>query len=193
MMIRVHRIIENTGVAGPGQRYCLWAQGCKRQCEGCFAVDTWNADGGYLISIDEVIRSIHSTGGIEGITFLGGEPFEQAKKLAIIGKEAKLCGLSVVVFTGYTLKELLKSKNEGFSELLNVTDLLIDGAFQINKKSFDHPWVGSSNQQYIFLTNRYSADDIILADNKIEVRIYPNGKTITNGMGDFSKIQKYLE
>jgi len=192
MQILTHRIIENTNIAGPGRRFCLWVQGCKRHCAGCYASDTWDQEDGYLLSTEEIMQDIRDTVDIEGITFLGGEPFDQAKGLSEIGKESKMLGLSVVTFTGYTLEELKESDNNDFFELLAATDLLIDGPFQLDKKNLDRPWVGSSNQRYIFLTKRYSDADISPINNKLEVRIFPNGKTIVAGMGDFISIQKSL-
>jgi len=193
MRLRVHRVIENTTIAGPGKRYCLWVQGCSRHCKGCLAVDTWDRNGGELFDTDELIQSILSAADIEGVTFLGGEPFEQAKALSDIGKTIKLYGLSVVTFTGYTLEEIQESNNGDYNGLLEVTDLLVDGAFQIEKMSLDRPWVGSSNQRYIYLSDRYFANETEKVGNRLEIRIYPNGKTIVAGMGDFMQVMEYLK
>jgi anaerobic ribonucleoside-triphosphate reductase activating protein len=165
-------------------------QGCSKQCKGCFAEDTWDTDAGFLKDTEEIIRDARSTTGIEGITFLGGEPFRQAKELSIIGRSLKTDGLTVVTFTGHTLEELQESNDKDYNALLEVTDLLIDGEFQAEKQSFDRPWVGSSNQRYRFLTNHYSVNDIMNIRNKVEVRIHPNGKAIISGMGDFLQIQE---
>ena len=192
MTLRVHRIAESTTMEGPGKRYCVWVQGCGRHCGGCLAADTWDANGGELFTTDEITQNALGAAGIEGITFVGGEPFEQARPLYEIGKALKARGLSVVTYTGYTLEEIQASNNDDFNCLIEVTDLLIDGAFQIDKKSFDRPWVGSSNQRYIFLSDRYNEDDISRVANKLEVRIFPDGKTQVTGIGDFTLMREYI-
>jgi anaerobic ribonucleoside-triphosphate reductase activating protein len=194
MDVRVHRIYKNTGIAGPGYRYSLWVQGCERRCEGCLAPETWDIDGfAEIKSADEIIKSVRETEGIEGITFIGGEPFGQAKALAYIGKELREKGFSVVTFTGHTLEELREIDDEDFNALISVTDLLIDGAFQIDKKDLSRPWVGSSNQRFIFLTGRYNESDIHETGAKIEIRIDTEGKLLASGMGDFELLQKILK
>lgn len=48
--------------------------------------------------------------------------------------------------------------------------------------------VGSKNKRYIFLTDRYSENDLKIHKNKIEVRVNKDGSVFVNGMGDFNKI-----
>lgn len=192
MNIRIYRILEKTKMAGPGHRFCLWVQGCSRHCKGCMAPETWPFDGGSSMDTVNIIKQISDVSGIEGITFLGGEPLEQAEAVYEIAKEARSMGLSVTIFTGYTYNELLTKNIDYIAKLLSVTDLLIDGPFILEEFQLDRPWVGSSNQQYRFLTNRYSERDLAGVHNQIEVRIFSDGKALVNGMGDFEKIKKLL-
>lgn len=129
---------------------------------------------------------------IEGVTFLGGEPFEQAKALSELAKKVKANGFSVVCFTGYLFEEL-KAKNDVFVEaLLSNIDLLIDGGFEQDKFDLSRPWVGSSNQRYYFLTDFYTPEILQKYKNKIEARISKDGRLELNGMGDFGKVSKDL-
>lgn len=192
MKIQVYRIIEKTLMAGPGYRFCLWVQGCNHQCKGCMASDTWSFDGGTSMDTDDIFEKIQSVKGIEGITFLGGEPLEQPESVLEIARMAKAINLSVTVFTGFTYEQLQNSKNDTINQLLGVIDLLIDGPFIQEEYDLSRPWVGSSNQQYRFLTNRYSEKDLENIKNKIEIRISPDGQALINGMGDFEKIKKLL-
>lgn len=189
-MINVYKILKKTKVEGPGVRFCIWVQGCKKHCSGCFAKDTWSFGSGQDYTVDELVDFIESENGIEGVTFLGGEPFEQAQELSELALRVKQKGLSVLCFTGYTFDEL-KAKNDKYvNNLLGNLDLLIDGGFEIEKFDISRPWVGSSNQRYIFLTDFYKEEDIKSYRNKIEARISPDGKLEINGMGDFDKINK---
>ena len=190
--IRVHRILEQTKMAGPGLRFCLWVQGCSRKCKGCAAKETWSFDGGTAINIDQIFILIKNTLHIEGVTFLGGEPFEQAESLAELAYKIKSIGLSVVTFSGYIYDDLISLKDNNIKRLLSYTDLLIDGAFVEEKFDLSRPWVGSSNQKYNFLTNRYTQNDLCNIHNQLEIRISPNGKATINGMGNFEQVKKFL-
>lgn len=190
MNIKVYRIIDRTKMAGPGYRFCLWVQGCSRHCYGCMAAETWSLEGGSDMETDEIIKWVLSVSSIEGITFLGGEPMEQAETVYEIAKAAQGAGLTVTVFTGYTYRELVDKNDVHVKNLLGVTDLLIDGPFIKEKFDLKRPWVGSSNQQYHFLTNTYSEIDLVGVRNQVEVRIFSDGKALINGMGDFEKIKK---
>ncbi|MDR1630659.1 MAG: radical SAM protein [Oscillospiraceae bacterium] len=192
MKIQIYRLLERTKMAGPGWRFCIWVQGCSRRCEGCVARETWPHNGGTEMRTGDLFHQISSVPDIEGITFLGGEPFEQPGAVAALAKQAQAAGLSVVAFTGFTYEELLVMNHPHVLQLLNATDLLIDGPFIQAQFDLNRPWVGSANQRYRFLTDRYQESDLAGITNQIEVRIAPNGKTLVNGMGDFAEIQKLL-
>ena len=130
MKVRVHKILKKTKVEGPGVRYCIWFQGCSRCCKGCWAKATWAPDGGKELDAEEVLKDILATKGIEGVTFLGGEPFEQPQALEYLAREVKEAGLSVVCFTGGKLEDI---KNR---EILNYIDLLIDGEYKEEEQDF---------------------------------------------------------
>ncbi len=186
MKIRVNRIIKKTKAEGPGVRYCIWFQGCSRHCKGCWARETWSFEAGKEYDVDEIIEDILSTKGIEGVTFLGGEPFEQTEALEIIASKVQHASMSVVCFTGFRLEEI-KTQN-----CLKYIDVLIDGEFRDNEKDYSRPWVGSKNQRYHFFTERYN-ENILKSKNKIEVRVQKNGLILFNGMGDFKKLKQKID
>ena len=188
MKFRIYKILKNTKVEGPGTRYCIWFQGCSKHCKGCWAKATWDFDGGYEVDSDEIITDILSNSNIEGVTFLGGEPFEQYNVLFEIAQKIHEAGLSVLCFTGKTLSEI----KEQTPEILKYIDLLIDGEFKEDEKDFSRPWVGSANQQYHFLSKRYDESILTKYKNKIEVNVEKNGTIFINGMGDFEDVTKTL-
>ncbi|MBR6127343.1 radical SAM protein, partial [bacterium] len=128
---------------------------------------------------------------IEGVTFLGGEPFEQAEALGEIAEAVKKEGLGVLCFTGGLLEDLRKEEKN--KKLLDNTDLLIDGAFEIDKVDYSRPWCGSSNQRYHFLTDRYNEEIFTKYKNKVEVNINKNGQVFMNGMGNFDEILQKVD
>ena len=186
MKLRVFKILKHTKVEGPGVRYCIWVQGCSRHCKGCQSPQTWSKTGGKLYETSDLIKDILNQPEIEGVTFLGGEPFEQAEALGEIAFYVKKAGLSILCFTGDLIENL--EKNQKNKKLLDNIDLLIDGDIQIEKSDYSRPWCGSSNQRYHFLTDRYNEDIFEKYKNKVEINISENGTIFMNGMGDFDDI-----
>jgi anaerobic ribonucleoside-triphosphate reductase activating protein len=106
-------------------------------------------------SILEVARTVLAYGECEGLTFVGGEPFSQARALADLVeclKESR--DLGVVTYSGFTLSQIRGANDQEWSRLLACTDLLIDGEF-VQEQQSNRLWRGSSNQELHFLSNRY--------------------------------------
>ncbi len=192
MKLNIFKILNKTTAEGPGKRFCLWVQGCSRHCRGCHAKSTWSHSINKLMDVDEVFNLIKSQTDIEGVTFLGGEPFEQAQALSLLAQKVKETGLSVMTFSGNSYEDLKNSKDIFVQKLLKYTDLLVDGEFREDCFDLSRPWVGSKNQRYIFLSGRYSLQEIMRCNNKIELHIDKNGVVFVNGMTDFKELKKYL-
>lgn len=184
MLLRIHRFLPHTRAEGPGERACLWVQGCPIHCPGCAVPWTWPEAGGHDVDVEELAQTILTGPLVEGITFLGGEPFAQAEALAELGDLLRQSGLSIMTFTGYTVEKLRRVQRPGWRDLLNVTDLLIDGPYQQKLRDLSRPWVGSANQRYHFLTPRYRhlAEELHSIPNRLEVRLHPDGQIRVNGM-----------
>ncbi|MGH7135595.1 MAG: 4Fe-4S single cluster domain-containing protein [Pirellulales bacterium] len=191
MKLRLHRFLETTRVEGPGVRACIWVQGCPIRCAGCAVPWTWPEDAGQPVETEDLIRRILDGPPVEGVTFVGGEPFAQAAALAEIGRAVQSAGYSVVTFTGYVLESIAASDRTDWHDLLSVTDLLIDGPFLAELEDFSGPWVGSSNQRYHFLTERYRglADSLRQIHNRVEVRIGRDGAVFVNGMASTDNLR----
>ena len=189
-MLDVYKVLKKTTVEGPGTRFCIWVQGCKKHCPGCFAKETWAFGVGKKYSVEDLFKQIKSEKNIEGVTFLGGEPFEQADELSRLAALIKQENLSIVCFTGYTIEEKKKKNSSSVDSFLKNIDLLIDGGFEKDNFDLSRPWVGSSNQRYLYLTDFYSPEDIKSYKNKVEARISSDGRLEFNGMGDFEAIRE---
>lgn len=191
MALRIHRFLASTRVEGPGTRACLQVQGCPIRCTGCAVPFTWAEDGGITVEVEELAERILQGPEVEGITFLGGEPFAQARELARLGRMLKREGLSVMTFTGYWLEDLQQGGNPDCRDLLEVTDLLVDGPFQKESLDTSRPWVGSSNQRYHFLTDRYLhlKEQLMQIPNRLEVRLAPDGRVLVNGLAEVRDLE----
>ncbi len=182
--VRIHKFIGHTAVEGPGERACLWVQGCPIRCPGCFNPETWPFETGEETTVDDLYDRVLREDSIEGLTFLGGEPFAQAAALAELAWRLRERGLSIVTFTGYTLEALRAASNSAWNRLIDATDLLIDGPYIQARADQSRPWIGSANQRYLFLTDRYRHLEPALSSipNGLEIRIGPDGQVSINGM-----------
>ena len=185
----IHYLLKNTKVEGPKRRYCIWFQGCSKRCKGCFSKATWDFEGGYKIDCDKLLEDIFKQKHIEGVTFLGGEPFEQYEALEYLSKNIHSKNLGIVCFTGKLFEEI----KSNYPNILPYIDLLIDGGFEEDKKDYSRPWVGSKNQKYYFLSERYNENIIKQYKNAFEINIKKNGEFFINGMGDIEELLKRLE
>jgi anaerobic ribonucleoside-triphosphate reductase activating protein len=183
-LLRVHRFLPETEVEGPGRRAALWVQGCPIQCSGCANAATWSFGGGYGVMIEDLFEQIRQQQNIEGVTFIGGEPFSQARALAALGRLCREHGLSVVTFTGYEYARLVAANRSDWNALLAVTDLLLAGPFLKDQKDFSRPWVGSRNQEFVFLTDRYRhlQTEGLPSRNGLEIQIASEGEVRLNGL-----------
>jgi anaerobic ribonucleoside-triphosphate reductase activating protein len=112
--------------------------------------------GGYEITLEKLLESIEQTKLIQGVTFSGGEPFAQAKACAKLARQIKQHGLNIVTYSGHYHDELLKmaKADDGIAELLEATDILIDGPYDESKQNLKLPFRGSDNQSIIYLAKK---------------------------------------
>ena len=150
MKLRIAGTVNDSIVDGPGIRFTIFTQGCPHKCVGCHNPHTHDFDGGELVDIADLLEKIKKNPLLDGVTFSGGEPFSQAKALVMIGKQVKLLNLNVITYTGYTFEELYENQDKNnWGELLEVTDILMDGPFILSKKDWKTKFRGSSNQRVI--------------------------------------------
>ena len=176
-LLNIARWVERSAVNGPGERFVLWLQGCPLRCPGCWNPDTWDFAPRHLVSVDEVIRAIDAASGIEGVTFTGGEPLAQAAALIPLAAGIRERGLSLMVFSGYRLNQLVDPPAR---ELLSYADILVDGQFIRARRDLSLPWRGSRNQRVHFLTSRYTADSMHQA-GRLEVHIHADASASVTG------------
>lgn len=150
--IRVAGFEARSLVAGPGIRSVIWVAGCHRRCPGCSQPEFLSFNSGRDVSIDDLWELVGQSSDIEGVTFSGGEPFEQAQTLGVLARRVRQAGLSVVCYSGYRLEALCADRSR-FGPLLDEIDLLIDGEFRASAAG-NYRWRGSGNQRLICLTDR---------------------------------------
>lgn len=148
-------------VDGEGVRTVVFLQGCPHHCVGCHNPETWEPLVGKEMLSADIYSKIECTlDSVDGVTFSGGEPFCQAKELLPIAKDLVAIGVNIWCYTGYTYEKLV-SEDAAF-ELLKCIDVLVDGRFEVSKKSLDLMFCGSTNQRVIDVQKSISSGEVVL-------------------------------
>lgn len=146
---------------GRGVRVTLFVSGCTHRCKGCFNPETWDFDYGRPFcreTEDEIIGELKHT-FINGLTLLGGEPFEPDNQRALAPflkrVRAEAPGKDVWCYTGGVYERDLLSESpwrcEVTDEMLGLIDVLVDGRFIEEQKDISLVFRGSANQRIIDL------------------------------------------
>lgn len=190
--MRIHARVSQSQVNGPGRRAVLWFQGCTMRCPGCWNPTTHAFDGAPECAVREIADWVLQCSDIEGVTFSGGEPFQQAEGLLELCHQLKANkpALSLGLFSGYTIRELSAGRwqyrsaaewhcgtTELFEEIKTHLDFGVFGRFVRARFTNAKPLCGSDNQEVVFFTERYSVND--LAPQSCEINISPDGETLT--------------
>lgn len=159
LLLNVAATMARSRSNGPGIRAVVWVQGCTIGCPGCYNSSTHPHVAESLHAPYEVASWILSINGIDGVTFSGGEPFEQAAAISqtINLIREKKPEISVFIYSGFELQTIKLSTDNSVKELLKMTDILSAGPFIAKLKDKSLLWRGSSNQELQYLTERYNS------------------------------------
>ena len=152
---------EDSIVDGEGIRSVIWFQGCSHHCKECQNPETWPFDKGMEYDVEDVKKMIDNLEDQDGITFSGGDPMFQPEALLELIKHTHEKGMNVWVYTGFTYEEILKLKPI-YKEILENTDVLFDGRFEIEKKTMSAKFRGSSNQRVINVSESIKQGKVII-------------------------------
>lgn len=167
---------------GPGVRVSLFVSGCTHHCKNCFNKEAWDFHYGTPFieeTIEDIMRLLKRP-YIEGLSLLGGEPFELENQKALVPfleRVKKECpGKNIWAYSGYLYdKQLLKQaeKEEVTKKMLSMIDVLVDGKFVEELKSPKLNFRGSSNQRIIKVPESLKENKIILHEknNKVEKEV----------------------
>ena len=164
--IRIAGIVKESIVDGPGIRLVVFAQGCNHHCPGCHNPQTHSFQEGTWMETDEILELIRRNPLLDGVTFSGGEPFEQSDAFASLAEQIKPLKLNVMTYTGYTYEELLDGCKgiPGWRRLLDATDLLVDGRFELARRNLLLKFRGSENQRIIDMRRTRETGRLIQAE-----------------------------
>lgn len=148
--IWLHRLYHDSVVDGPGRRSVVQVSGCSIRCQGCFVPQTHERENGTLVSIDSIVSEIVSKHPYhDGVTILGGEPFDQPASVAELVFRLKRHDLHLTLYSGYTIDDLIQRRESNIDFILTHIDMLIDGPFVDRMTAGSGEYRGSSNQRLI--------------------------------------------
>lgn len=174
-------MIKKADIAdGPGVRVTLFVSGCTHHCPECFQPETWNFDFGkpFTAETENELMEALSQGYIQGLTLLGGEPFEPDNQRCLLPflmrVRKELPDKDIWSFTGYQFEELTgwqkgtgRARCEVTDQMLELLDVLVDGEFQADKKDISLQFRGSSNQRLIRVPESLKTGEIVWWSSKI--------------------------
>lgn len=159
--VRIANAVTDSIVDGPGLRFTIFTQGCPHHCPGCHNPETHDIAGGSERTVEELIQRMQESPLTDGLTLSGGEPFLQAEDCARIAQAAHQQGWNVWTYTGYRYEDLTQAGRADWDALLEATDVLVDGPFLQESKSYDALFRGSTNQRLIDLNGTRKAGQVV--------------------------------
>lgn len=147
---------------GPGIRTTIFVTGCTIGCKNCFNPEYQDFEFGNVWT-DEVTEKILknlSKEEVEGLTILGGEPFDNAHELYEKVEYIRAnTDKNIWIFSGYVYEKLIK--DEDSKKILENCDVLVDGPFVEELKDLKLKFRGSSNQRLIDLKKTLKLNEVI--------------------------------
>lgn len=169
MKIRLASPLQRDSVVdGTGIRTVVWTQGCAHACPYCHNPGTHDFKGGIEYDIEGLKEEISTLEGQKGITFSGGDPLYQLDAVIELSKFIKKRGLDIWVYTGFTYEEVEKMSKS--KELFKYIDVLVDGKFEIENRSLDAPFRGSTNQRIIDVQATHKKGKLVLVEELMKPR-----------------------
>ena len=168
--------IKNTDIAnGIGVRVTLFVSGCTNHCEHCFQPETWDFGYGepFTEETEEALLAMLKPSYIDGLTLLGGEPFEPANQQALLPFVKRVRALypdkSIWAYSGYRYEDEITKRGvhpncQYTEELLSLIDVLVDGRYVEALKDITLVFRGSANQRIIDLKATRASGEIVLWD-----------------------------
>ena len=136
---------------GPGIRVSLFVSGCTHHCKGCFNAEAWSFTYGEPFTqqaVEEILLALQPA-YIQGLSLLGGEPFEPENQPAVLDLVRQIRTAypekDIWAYSGYTLEQLQTLA----PELLAQITVLVDGPFVESQKDLRLAFRGSANQRIL--------------------------------------------
>jgi anaerobic ribonucleoside-triphosphate reductase activating protein len=191
----LHAFIPASRANGPGLRSVVFFQGCTLACRNCFNPDSHSFGGAEvtILAVAERLLRAHQEHRVEGVTFSGGEPMQQAPALLELMQtlHLQLPDLSFGMFSGYTDLELVlgrysvwgrddseTERRRLWRDIRAYLDFAVLGRFNEAQPS-GLPLRTSRSQALRMLTSHYDVRDF--GPQSVEVTVHPDGRAEVTG------------
>ena len=161
-----HNIKTDDMLNGDGLRVTCWVSGCSLGCFNCYNPQTWDFNSGIPFTeetMQEILYDL-SKPYIKGLTISGGHPLDphNAPKVLEIVKRVKMVfpNKDIWIYSGYVWEDIIKDNT--LKEILECTDVLVDGAYVDELRDISLAFRGSSNQRIIDVKNTLDSNEVIL-------------------------------
>ena len=167
-------IKKNDIANGEGVRVSLFVSGCRNRCKNCFNPETWNFNYGKEFTKeveDDIINSL-APSWINGLTILGGEPFEVENQRDLVDfiKRVRQTypNKDIWMYSGYLFDSEITNPNgkvhcEVTNEIISNIDVLVDGKFVEELKNLSLKFRGSTNQRIILVQESLKQNTVVLS------------------------------
>ncbi len=172
--MHIGEIITADSANGSGIRVSVFVSGCTNRCKGCFQPETWDFEYGrpYTQEIEDGIMSELAKSYYDGLTILGGEPFEPSNQREIVRLirrvRTELPDRNIWIYTGFSYDQDLIPGGcryiECTDEILDSIDVLVDGRFILEQKSISLVFRGSENQRIIDMKQSREKGILVLSE-----------------------------
>ena len=182
---RIHSFESFGTVDGPGIRYVIFLQGCHLKCKYCHNRDTWDINGGYYSSLDEILDKIENYKNYimpnGGVTVTGGEPLLQVHFLIELFKKLKEKNIHTCIDTSGMI-----DITEDIKTLLNYTDLVLLDIKHIDPIKCKN-LVGVSNERELKFAEYLSQNNIDMWIRQVLIPGY------TDDENDLKKLKSFID
>ena len=191
----LHAFIPASRANGPGLRSVVFFQGCTLACQNCFNPDSHPFTGADVTvpAVADRVLQAHKEHAVEGVTFSGGEPMQQAPALLelIQALRQQVPSLSFGLFSGYGQWELVlgrysiwgrdcseEDRRRLWQEIREHLDFAVLGRFN-EAQPCGMPLRTSRSKALRMLSSRYSVKDY--GPQSVEVIIHSDGRAEVTG------------
>lgn len=151
---------------GPGIRTSLYVSGCTHHCKGCFNEETWDFNSGVPYTLDTEDYIIKELSNKDGLSLLGGDPFDNLKDLDLYDLIARVReeypDQTIWCWTGYTYEQIIKDAE--MYHFFSLLDVVVDGRFIEAKKDIKLKFKGSTNQRVIDVKESIKQNSCIILE-----------------------------
>lgn len=168
--MQIGKILHPVTTLGPGTRLGIWTQGCNRFCPGCANPELQVFDETREVDPNRIVDAVLHL-EFDGVTISGGEPFLQAGDLRVLVERFRQEGFDdILVYTGFTKKELTEKHDRDIDYVLTHIAVLIDGPFD-ERLTDDVPLRGSYNQCVHFINPAYREryEEFMSREKKVDI------------------------